>query len=297
MTGILTDSTCDLPAELLSRFNISVIPMKIKLNGESYVDGVSLTSDLFYRQIENATGQPETEPPSVDDFIAKYAQLLMKYDEILSIHVGSAFSKTVQNANEAVHQGQKQFFAERLRAKQYNPFKIRVIDSKNVSVGVGLLVYKAAMMMKKEISFTSLGDNIEDSAGKVRLIFTPKDLTYLNRSKRLTGFKYFIANLAGLKPLIQVKNGTMDKFSTVRGFDHAADAIIKEIYDEMKNSSDFQLAIAYAGLKSDMDKNLLRQKLSDGVKSGNGYFESIIGSTIGAHCGPETVGAAFLASK
>lgn len=295
MTGILTDSTCDLPADLISKFNISVLPMKIKINNENFLDGVTLTSDLFYRQIASSTSQPETEPPSVDEFIARYTELLIKYDEIISIHVGSSFSKTVQNASEAVHQGQKQFFAERLKAKQYNPFKIRVIDSKNVSVGVGLLVYKAAMMMKKEIAFSNLADIIEDSAPKVRLIFTPKDLTYLNRSKRLTGFKYFIANLAGLKPLIQVTNGTMDKFSTVRGFDHAADAIVAEIYSGMKNSSDFNLAVAYAGMKSDMGGNILSMKLSDSIKSSPGYFESIIGSTIGAHCGPETVGAAFLA--
>ena len=164
---------------------------------------------------------------------------------------------------------------------------------KSVSIGVGLLVCRAAMMVEKKIQFTKLADSIQDSAGKVRVIFTPKDLSYLKRSKRLTGIKYFIASLAGLKPLIQVTNGKMDKFSTSRGFDNAADAIVKEVYTVLKNPLENQLAVGYAGMVMDLGENILAQKLGDGFKYNSSYFQSIIGPTIGAHCGPETVAAAF----
>lgn len=295
MIGILTDSTCDLPADLVSRFNISVLPMTIKINGGNYLDRVNLTSDMFYQQISNGTDHPETEPPSIDDFVRRYMQMLMTYDEILSIHVGSSFSKTVQNAQQAVNQSRQIFFADRLKVKNYKPFKIRVIDSKNVSIGVGLLVCKAALMLQKNTEFMSLADALEASAERIRLIFTPKDLSYLNRSKRLTGIKYLIASLAGLKPLIQVANGKMDKFSTSRGFANAVDALVKAVYSEMKNPLENQLAVAYAGMSADMGGNILAQKVSADSKFNPGYFESIIGPTIGAHCGPETVAAAFFA--
>jgi fatty acid-binding protein DegV len=150
-------------------------------------------------------------------------------------------------------------------------------------------------MLQESIDFAGIADTLQASAEKIRLIFTPKDLSYLNRSKRLTGIKYLIASLAGLKPLIQVANGKMDKLSTSRGFDNAVDAIVKAVYSEMKKPVENQLAVAYAGMSVDMGGNILAQKLGEGFKSNPGYFESIIGPTIGAHCGPETVAAAFFA--
>jgi len=295
MIGILTDSTCDLPADIISRYNIRVIPMKIRLNQESYLDGVTLTGDMFYRHIANSDAQTETEPPTVDEFVAIYADMLRECDEIISIHVGSSFSKTVQNAGEAIHQGHKLFFNERLKVKKYEPFKIRVIDSRNVSIGVGILVYKALQMIRKGVEFNALTSQLQDSAAKTRLLFAPKDLTYLNRSKRLTGFKYLVASLAGLKPVIEVCNGKMEKVTTVRGYEAAAESILEMMYKGMANSPGYLFAVALAGQKADLAGNVISARLPEGVKGSTGYFESIIGSTIGAHCGPETVGAALLA--
>ncbi|MFH0780985.1 MAG: DegV family protein [Pseudomonadota bacterium] len=293
MIGILTDSTCDLPVYLISRYNISILPMTIRMNGKEYLDRITLSGDLFYRLLI-AGDRPETEPPSVDEFINRYAEMLLQYDHIISIHVGSAFSQTVQNAGAAVSRGRKRFFETRLKAKLYKPFKISIIDSKTVSIGVGLLVVKAARLLQEQPDATDLVDTLEDCAARLRVIFSPKDLSYLHRSKRLTGIKYLIAHLAGLKPLIQVANGTMEKFAAVRGVEHAADAIVKEINRDLRSSPEIHLAIAYAGMQADIEKNILAHRITDVLKGDPGYFESIIGPTIGTHCGPDAVCAAFL---
>lgn len=295
MIGILTDSACDLPKEILNQYNIQVIPIKIKMGASQFSDGVNLSPDLFYRQLENPANKPETEPPSIDDFISLYRELLKSYDEIISIHVGSAFSKTVYNANEAVHLGHKSFFAERVKDKKYDPFKIRVIDSRNASIGLGLQVLRAAQMLQRGTAFNDLCDSVESVTDKVRLIFTPRDLTWLNRSGRLTGIKFVIASLVGLKPILMIQNGKSDRLDTVRGHDHAVQTLVDEAVKLTASASSWYLGVAWAAPVADRANNPVAKALSSSIRSSSGYFEATIGSTIGAHCGPETVGIALLA--
>ncbi|NLW48581.1 MAG: DegV family protein [Firmicutes bacterium] len=128
--GIVTDSTSDLPQELVSQYDIEVVPLNVLMDNQNYRDGIDLTSTEFYQKLKLSSSLPTTSQPSPGVFVEVYRTLLKKVDAILSIHLSEAFSGTVRTA--------------RIAREILPEADIRVIDSKSTSIGLGGLVVEAA---------------------------------------------------------------------------------------------------------------------------------------------------------
>ncbi|MFL2764080.1 MAG: DegV family protein [Dehalococcoidia bacterium] len=137
MIKIITDSTSDLPKEIAEELGIIVIPLNVHFGDEVYKDGVDIFPDEFYPRLEKSAELPKTSQPSIGDFINIYKPILDNGDQIISIHVSSKLSGTFNSASQAKSQ-----------LDENN--SISIIDTKSVSMGVGLISIYAAKLIKSE---------------------------------------------------------------------------------------------------------------------------------------------------
>ena len=196
-TFILTDSTCDLPAEIIARYGIEVIPLHINMGSETFFDGVNITKEEFYRRLPDYDPAPSTAAPGTAHFIKHFETLVEKgAKEILSIHISESLSATINSA--------------RLAAKEFTKVPVTVLDSTQLSLGMGFLVEKAAQMAEA-------GKKVEEIVSKLReimprtYVFAALDtLEYLRRSGRMHIAVARFGELLRLKPLVFMNGGKPD---------------------------------------------------------------------------------------
>ena len=295
MIGVLTDSTCDLPSELCKANNIHVIPMHVFCGEQEFLDGVTIANNQFYSLLSGDEDKhPRTEPPSVDDFVNKYEEMAVEYDQIISIHVSSMVSATCKHAEEAVRRGKLQFFNKRFRAKKgFKEFGIHIVDSRSVSIGNGFLALIAAHMVKRGAAAEEIVQRLQVLAPRLNVLLAPKNMIFLRRSKRVGAFKFLIANLLGISPVLSFQDGNMDMYESVRGVDHAVDVMVDGIQNEIDLASSSIVGIAWSGtLKDDPIRKCTRAVRGQEVVEAQ--FVSQIGATITSHTGPETLAVAYI---
>ncbi|HAQ52516.1 MAG TPA: DegV family protein, partial [Lachnospiraceae bacterium] len=174
MVRIVADSTCDLSPELVERFNISILPLHVILGDKEYRDGIDITLDeLFAWSDENKT-TPKTSAPSMEDAVELYKPIIEAGDEIIAFSISFSMSTSGNVMRIA---------AEEIEAED----KITVVDSKNLSTGIGLLVCKAAEMASEGMSRKDIVKKLDELIPKVRASFVVDTLTYLHRGGRCSG--------------------------------------------------------------------------------------------------------------
>ena len=132
---IITDSTADLNQDLLDKFEIEVVPLYVSVDGESYLDGIEMTTDELYRQIEKTKALPKTAAPSTGDFYEMFSKWVQEGYDVLYLALSSKLSATFQSA--------------RLAAEEFEEGQVYVLDTQNLSTGIGLLVLEAAELARK----------------------------------------------------------------------------------------------------------------------------------------------------
>ncbi|MBC8335420.1 MAG: DegV family protein [Anaerolineales bacterium] len=231
-TFIVTDSTCDLHAETISRYGIEVIPLHINMGSETFFDGVNITKEEFYRRLPDYDPSPSTAAPGAELFIQRFQALADKGAEaILSIHISESLSATINSA--------------RLAAKEFTKIPVTVLDSTQLSLGMGFLVERAAQMAEA-------GKKAEEIVSKTReimprtYVFAALDtLEYLRRSGRMHIAVARFGELLRLKPLVFMNGGKPDAHR-VRTRQKAMD----RLFAWLNELGPFeQLAIVHAGVQ------------------------------------------------
>ena len=190
MINIITDSTADLSPEIASDFNLTIVPLLVTIGGKVYRDGVDIHQKELFALVEKNGELPKTAAPSVGEFTKAFDQA----GESIFIGISSKLSATVQNA--------------RIAADMLPPGRVRVVDSQNLSSGVGLLVLLAAELRDRDLSTEQIEKEIRLSACKVRTSFVIDTMEYLFKGGRCTarcikGYTYSWMNLShNLQPLI-----------------------------------------------------------------------------------------------
>lgn len=229
---IVTDSTCDLPAETIAEYDIEVVALHINMGSETFVDGVNITKDEFYTRLPEFDPAPSTAAPGPEVFVKRFEALAEEGAEaIVSIHISEALSATVNSA--------------RLAAKEFTRIPVVVLDSSQLSLGMGFLVRHAAHMAK-------LGEKLEDIVEKLNemmlrtYVFAALDtLEYLRRSGRMHVAVARFGELLRLKPLLFMNNGKPDAHR-VRTRQNA----INRLFSWLDEYGPFeQLAIVHAGVQ------------------------------------------------
>lgn len=274
---ILTDSTCDLSAELIEEFGVHVIPLNIIMGDRSFRDGIEAKqSDIFQWADANKT-TPKTSAPDLgfaEDFLRPFCEA---GDEAVFIGISEAMSSTCQTM--------------RLAADDLGYEKFYVVDSMNLSTGVGLQVLRAADLAREGMSVSDIVKQIESERDKVRASFCIDTLTYLHRGGRCSSIAALLGAALMLKPMIAVRGGKMGVARKYRGkIRKVLKQYAEDMVPELKNAVPNRVFVTHTA--SDETAEEIRAYVES-----LGIFENVYvtkaGGVISSHCGPGTLGILF----
>lgn len=275
---IMADSTCDLSPELIEEYDITMIPLCILLGDKTYKDLIEITPDELYEWSDETQETPKTASPEIGTIIELLTPFVQEGKEIIFLGISEDMSTTCNSV--------------RLAAKELEYDKITVIDSMNLSTGIGLLVLKAAALAKAGLPSKEVVKETEALRERVRASFVVDTLTYLHRGGRCSSVTALLANTLKLKPQIIVKNGKMEVGKKYRG--NAKIAIKKYMQDlepSLLKADPEMVFITHSGY----DPEDL-PSIENHLKKLN-YFKHIYvtraGGVISSHCGPNTLGILF----
>lgn len=283
MIRILSDSTCDLSKEIVEKYNIGILPLHVNLGEEGYLDGVTITPDEIYEWSDANNETPKTAAISIGEAMDVFEPILAAGDEIIAFAISDSMSATRRVM---------QLAAEELEAED----RVHVIDSMNLSTGVGLQVVAAAIMAEEGKSADEIVAAIADITPRVRASFVVDILTYLHRGGRCSSVAALAGGMLRLHPRIAVTEGKMDAGKKYRG---KINKVIMEYVSDMKedllSAEKERVFITHSGCDEETIEQV-RAYLEE-----LNVFEEILvtraGSVISSHCGPGTLGVLFIAGK
>lgn len=275
---ILADSTCDLSNELLERYHITIIPLYIQLEDKSYLDGVEITPAEIYAWSDQNGKTPKTAAPGIDVIREKLGQLQEEGAELICFGISEDMSTTCN--------------VIRLVAQDMEYDNVHVIDSMNLSTGIGLQILRAAELAEQGWNAKEIVAHIEAERGKVRTSFVIDTLTYLHRGGRCSAMTALVAGALKLKPRISVIDGKMDVTKKYRG---NISAVIKkyvsDLEEDLKKADPTRVFITHSGCSEETIKQIY-----DYLESLHHFKEiavTMAGSVISSHCGPNSLGVLF----
>ena len=278
---IISDSTCDLSPELIAEYDIEILPLHVLLGEAEYLDGVSITPDDIYAWADANKATPKTSALSLDVPYDVFKAHLEAGDEVVAFAISGEMSTTANVMRLA---------AEDLDATD----RVFVIDSRNLSTGVGLQVIEAAILAREGKSAAEIADHIAAITPKVRASFVVDTLTYLHRGGRCSGVAAFAGSALKLHPRIAVAEGKMAPGKKYRGkMDKVILEYVKDMEADLRSAKPDRVFITHSG-RCEAIIPAVREYLE-----GLGHFNEILvtraGSVITSHCGPGTLGVLFIA--
>lgn len=268
---IVTDSTCDLPAELVNENSISVIPMYINFGEQGYQDGIEITRQEFYQRLPSSEPFPTTAAPGVDSFKEVYGRLAEEgADEILSIHVSASLSAVMDVAKTA--------------AQEFQEIPVTVYDSNQLSLGTGYQVLAAAQGANNGLELADLLPMLDDQSSRTHVFAALDTLEYLKRSGRMNAFMANLGTLLQVKPILTMHAGNPGA-ERVRTKERSINRLI-ELVEELGPNQ--KVALVHTNTPSEATK--LWQKASHLFTDQDMPLSIDVTPVLGAHLGPGAVG-------
>lgn len=279
-TIIATDSTCDLSKELIEKYDIKVLPLYIVIDDKSLCDGVDITSEEIIEWSDKNKTTPKTAGAGIEAAIEFFRPFKEAGDDVIYIGISEDMSTTCN--------------VIRLAADELEYDRMFILNSMNLSTGIGLQLLRAADMVKEGKTTEEIVERINDTRVDVRASFVVETLTFLARGGRCSAVSALLANTLMLKPRIDVTMGKMGVGTKYRGKTKKVLEIYeKDIEEALLQADKTRVFITH----SPMDDELVAPVV-EYVKSLN-YFDEVIetkaGGVITSHCGPNTLGILFYA--
>ncbi|MCH8222574.1 MAG: DegV family protein [Chloroflexi bacterium] len=273
---VVTDSTADIPPETREELGIHVVPLKVIFGDEEFIDGVTMQAPEFYTRLVDDDVFPTTSQPSPGEFIEAYRGLLDRFDGIVSIHISAELSGTIDSATQA--RAQMEDVGE----------AIRIVDSRSVGMGIGLVVLEAARAAQAGGDLDSVAKLAEDLVPRSGLIFLLDTLEYLRKGGRIGPASAFLGTLLRFRPLLQIDEGVVKPLARPRSRRKGIERIRAHI-----ESVGTLHSVAVCTADDPVGAADLAQAINDLVP-GELAAMSTIGPVIGAHAGPGVIGVAYL---
>ena len=274
---VVTDSTCDLPAETVERLGIHVIPLYIHMDGKSYLDAVDITRETFYQRLPGLATQPTTAAPSSELFAREYDRLTEEgADAVLSIHIGQSLSATLNFA--------------RTGAEQANTADVTVLDSGQLSLGVGYIVQEAAERAARGETVKQILEGLEEFSKRVYVFAALDTLEFLKRSGRMNWAVASLGEVLRIRPILRMNDG-VSHAERVRTESRALARVAEILRETMPVE---RLALVHTNARE--RANSLRQ-LAAGLLPDDELPMVDITPVIGAHIGPNAVGFACVSAR
>jgi len=275
---IVTDSTCDLPDSIIAEHDISLVPLYINIGDESYVDGVDISREEFYRDLPSYDTPPMTASPAPETLRNIYQRLA---DEgataILSIHISVSLSGTLN--------------AARLAARDVTSIPVRVLDSDQLSMGTGFLVEAAAKAAEAGRSVGEIVDMVKEKTQRTHVFAALDTLEFLQRSGRMSWAVSRLGNLLKIKPLLKMNRGNPE-VEKVRTHRRAMDRLVELVSDLGPLE---ELALVHTSAPEKLEE--LRERIKHLLPSDEEPIRAQATPVIGAHIGPGVVGVACVAAE
>lgn len=275
--GISADSTCDLSPELVDKYGVEIIPLTVIVDGESYRDIEEINPDKLFSLVENTGEIGTTSAVNVGEYEDFFEKRLEKYDALIHFTISREMSTCYQNAC-LVAQGRENIF---------------IVDSRNLSTGIALLVMEAAEMAQSGMSPEEIFRSIEEKKERVDASFLLHTLDYLRKGGRCSAVASLGANLLKLRPCIKVIDGKMGVARKYKGsIDSALEKYVKDQLAQADTVDTKRVFIAHTGVPAE-----LWEKVRGWVEQCVPFqevLEARAGCTISCHCGPMCVGIFFL---
>jgi uncharacterized protein len=193
--GLVTDSTCDIPVDLLQKYQIQVVPLTVHFGEEFFLDRITMQPEQFFRKLQSSPVYPSTAQPAYSEFINRYNYLATHYKSIISAHISSGMSGTWQNSANAAR-----------KASEESGKKISVIDTKRITSSLGLIVLRAAELIDSGAGHDEVVEGIEKWSQNTRILVTSRTMKYMVKSGRVSYSKGLLGKLLGIKPVVEVKS-------------------------------------------------------------------------------------------
>ena len=280
MIKIISDSTCDLSQELIEKYKISILPLHIHLGENEYEDGKNITPADIYKWSDENKSTPKTSAISLSEVMDLFELYSIDDNEIICFSISDSMSTTGNVMRMAVEEMGKQD-------------KIYIIDSANLSTGVGLLVIEAAIMAKEGRSAKEIVEQIEILKPRVRASFVVDTLTYLHRGGRCSSVAALAGGVLRLHPKIVVENGKMDATKKYRGkMNSVIMSYVKDMEEDLKAAKKDRVFITHSGCEESIISEV--HKYLEDLNVFDEILETRAGGVVSSHCGPGTLGVLFI---
>jgi len=277
--AIVTDSTAYLPMELLSGLPIHILPLQVIWGDENFRDGVDIEPEAFYQKLATSPITPTTSQPSPKVFQDKYQELLDQGFDILSIHISSGLSGTIQSAEQA-----KQIL---------NKANIAIVDSHVTAMALGfnaLILARAAKDGATLAECTQMAMEMPQQSGA---IFAVSTLEFLHKGGRIGSASAFLGTALKLKPILWLSNGKIEAKEKIRTLNKALDRLVTLMVEIAGENQKISIGIVHADAK---DQGLAVLNKTIAALGKDRVVESVITSVspvVGTHTGPGTVGICY----
>ena len=277
--ALITDSACDLPADEIISHNIRVVPMQIVFGGESYLDKVTVTDEDFYRLLATSPFHPTTSQPSPADFRATFLRAAANQHVALAITVSAALSGTFQSAVAA---------AEDVRAK----IDVAVVDSKNISAGLGLILREAADAIASGRTIQEVRRRADWAVQNVRIFATVETVEHLVRGGRLSRAGGRLARMLHIKPVLALnRDGRVQVVAKAFTAARSRRKLMKIVERAAAGKRDLRFIVAHANAPMTATRYVDHIRRSFEAKE---LSVVPLSAAFGAHAGPGAVAVAFL---
>ena len=275
---ITADSTCDLSESLLQKYEISILPLNIVLDMKSYSDGEEISPDEIYAWSEKMHKTPKTAAVAYDRALEMASAFQKNGDEMIFFGISESMSTTCN--------------VMRMVKEELNYTGMYIIDSQNLSTGIGLQVLRAAELAGQGLAAQEIVTQIEQERGRVRASFVVERLDYLAMGGRCSSVVALFGGKLKLKPRIEVTGGKMEAGKKYRG--NQDKVILKYVQDmemQLRQADPHRIFITHSGCEEAVIRSV------EEYLKGLHHFEEILitraGGVISSHCGPGTLGVLF----
>ncbi|TCK90526.1 DegV family protein with EDD domain [Natranaerovirga hydrolytica] len=276
---LITDSNCDLPKEIIQKYNIEVLPQLVYLDEVEYLDGVTLEAKKLFDDMR-AGKVYKTSQLSPNMFVEVFTKYVKEGQDCMYVGFSSNLSGTYQ-ASE---------IAKEEVLEDYPDAMITTIDTKCASMGFGLVVYQTALMIEEGLSKEAIINKTKENAEHMEHIFTVDNLEYLYRGGRVSRTSAFVGGLLNIKPILNVEDGKLIPIEKVRGRSKVFKRMLEIMKERGSNLKNQTIGISHG------DDLEAANKLKDMIKEEFGceaFIINNIGCSVGAHSGPGTLALYF----
>jgi DegV family protein with EDD domain len=275
--GIVTDSTADLPPALLERYPISMVPLVVNWDGQTYRDKLDLSTAEFYRRLRTSRSLPKTGAPSLAAFESAFREQLQGHGGVICINLAAKLSGTFEVARRA--------------AQSVDPTRIAVVDSGSVSICTAWLVELAAQAAEQGLDLEAIVGRLDDARRRLRILALLETLEFLQRGGRIGRAAALAGTLLSVKPILSVKDGEVAPLERVRTMNGAVRRLVELVVGlgpvERLGVIDGDAAANAAAVARQLHAHFPDLAIDRGE----------LGPVVGTHGGPGVVGIGILLAR